>query len=167
MLWAKILFFPDPIQERILLLCQETYLREMRQSVKYLLEGKKLAESKMSNILTHGSKNQIFFDANRRVERMRSNEIAEVEISQEYCRWSDNFKLNEDVLTLELGSDFGKPNISLACIVRPFQKNMIDGSHINSCTVKYVKNHWYAYLPILPINGYDPLAEQDIVALHY
>jgi len=167
MLWAKILFFPDPIQERILLLCQETYLREMRQSVKYLLEGKNLAESKMSNLLTSGSKHQIFYDATRRAEKLRSNEKTEVEMNQEYCRWSGNFKLTEDVLTLELGSDFGKPNVSLACIVRPFQKNMIDGCRINSCTVKYVKNHWYAFLPIMPIAVNEPVSEQDIVALHF
>lgn len=167
MLWAKILFFPDPIQERILLLCQETYLREMRQAVKLLLEGEQPAESKMSNLLTHGSKNQLIFDANRRADTLRSSEKTDVEINQEYCRWSNNFKISKDVLTLELGSDFGKPNISLACIVRPFQKNMIDGSRINSCTIKYVKNHWYAYLPILPIAINEPLPEQDIVALHF
>jgi len=88
-------------------------------------------------------------------------------MNQEYCRWSDNFKLSEDVLTLELGSDFGKPNISLACIVRPFQKTMIEGCRIHSCTVKYVKNHWYAYLPIMPVDVNESLPQQDIVALHF
>lgn len=138
---VRILLYPDDEQLWIMEICTMVYgeflLRGAIQKSWDILPGE------VPDTLCGTSAVQLIRDIRRRI-RKTSAEIRS--LPHPYCRWGSDYRLIENKLVLPLGKGFKTDELTIDCLVRPFQTKMLATRHPETLVLKRMKNHWFAYL---------------------
>lgn len=131
---ARILLYPDEQQVEFLQAMVDNYSSLLTQRISGLNEAINLAPSLSPSTLVQ---------LERDVLRRRRKSKAEWKPKTPYCRWGDDYLLNEPFLYLPRTQD---AFILIPCKIRPFQKKLLEGEIPPTLTLKKMKKHWFAYL---------------------
>ncbi|HBZ42443.1 MAG: hypothetical protein A2Y20_06125 [Firmicutes bacterium GWF2_51_9] len=131
---ARILLYPDEQQEELLQSMVDNYASHLVKRISGSNEGIGSASSLSPSTLAQ---------LERDVLRRRRKSKADWKPITAYCRWGDDYLLREPFLYLPRTQE---AFIMIPCMIRPFQKKLLEGEFPPTLTLKKMKKHWFAYL---------------------
>ena len=138
---VRILLYPDDEQQRIMEICTMTYGAFLLREV--IRNNWDILPAEAPEALCGSSAVQLIRDIHR---RMRKSSTMIRSIPHPYCRWGNDYRLTDHQVILPLGKGWGTDELTISCVVRPFQIRLLKSKHPETLVLKHMKKHWFAYL---------------------
>jgi hypothetical protein len=140
---ARILLYPDEHQQAIMEKCAQIYGEFLLRCL--IQKSWDITPEDVPESLCGLSAIQLCRDVRRRIRKTTGKLRS---IPHAYCRWGNDYKLIENLLVLPLGKGFETDELTIRCVIRPFQMKLLASQHPETLVLKHMKNHWFAYLHV-------------------